>query len=52
LQGANHNSSDKSESDSDLLGREIVGLISLLKISNASHKSTFSEYDFKGVVAE
>jgi len=32
--------------------RRNVGLISLLKISNASHKSTFSEYDFKGVVAE
>jgi len=47
LQGANQNSSDKSESNSDLLEREIVGLIFSLKISKAPHKLTFSEYDFE-----
>jgi len=49
LQGANQNSSDKSESNPDLSGleREIVGLIFSLKISKAPHKLTFSEYDFE-----
>jgi hypothetical protein len=35
-----------------LLGRENVGLISSLKISNTPHKLTFSGNDFKVVAAE